>query len=194
MENKMKRWFIALTALIALGFVSSARAEMSAGAYSGKSVREQQVFADVYNNFGDTITENYVVILDTSTAVLASTGTTFGAYVTVDPGYASDNVYVMGVADEYIPTGSVGRICVRGPHKVYATAGYIMGNGTAYLGGGAMIPRAGVTAGTSCGATGQATVYSKADATIGGKLGTFLASDNVLASVWWIWIDPRAHN
>ena len=187
---------VVIAVLLVLAFVGSARAEMSAQMYTGKAAQSYQVFADAYNNYGNTITDSYVVILDTAANVLTLTGTALGAYITVDPGYASDNVYVFGVADQDIATGAVGRICIRGPHKVFATGGYPIGNGgvAQVTIGGAQIPRVGVLASTSCGATGQATVYSKADGTIGGRLGTFLASDNVVGSVWWIWIDPKVHN
>jgi hypothetical protein len=187
----MKKFVLILAILFV--FSVTARAEMSAAFYSGKDYRSQQVFADFYNNFGDTITENTVVILDTATAVRAATGSYFGAYMTVDPGNATDNVYVLGVTDEYVPTAAVGRVCIRGPHKVYATTGYYKpGVCDKFLVG--TNPSPGTLAGTNFGVTGQAAKYTTADATAGGQLGLFLASDNVVGSVWWIWVKPQVHS
>ena len=189
----MKKLYFVLAVLFFLGYTSQARAEMSAQAYSGKNCKENQVFIDAFNNFGDTITENTVVILDTATATRALTGSAFGAYITVDPGNATDNVYVLGVTDQYIATNSVGRICVRGPHKVFATSGYYKPGVCDSVQIGTN-PSPGTLVGTNFAVTGQACKYTKADATVGGQLGLFLASDNVVGSVWWIWVNPVVHN
>ena len=116
----MRKLLIALF-IVALT-ASFAYAEMSAQTYSGnqqQNYREQQCFIDCYNNSGAAISSNYVVVLDTSTTNTAS-GTTLGTYITTTTTPA--NALVVGVTDQTIANGSVGRVCVRGPHKCYLTA------------------------------------------------------------------------
>jgi len=115
---------ILLSALLVLGFAISARAEIGATAYTGVRYEEQQVFTYAYNNSGSEVTSNSIVILDTS----ATVGTTLGAYFTTDTG--GDSNLILGVTADTIPAGSVGKICIRGPHRVWMNshAGNSAGN------------------------------------------------------------------
>jgi hypothetical protein len=111
-----------LVSLVLLFAASSAYAEISAQTYSGNALqnyREQQVFTECYNGSGTDISSNFVVVLDT-TATRVASGTTLGTYITTTT--TAGNSLVLGVTDEVIPNGRVGRVCVRGPHKVYMTA------------------------------------------------------------------------
>jgi len=73
-----------------------------------------------YGGSGTTdIAKNDVVIIDTTNGTINKTApnkNSMGSIV-VDT-TTTDSVYVFGVADETIASGSMGRICVRGPHKV----------------------------------------------------------------------------
>ena len=115
----MKKLFV--IALMVLSTASFCYAEQSAQTYSGNDLqnyREQQVFIDAYNSSGAAISSNYVVVLDTSTTATAS-GTTLGTYITTTTTAA--DARVLGVTENTIPINSVGRVCVRGPHKVFLT-------------------------------------------------------------------------
>lgn len=116
----MKKLLFAL--LIVALTASFSYAEQSAQTYSGNATqnyREQQVFIDCYNNSGSAISSNYVVILDTTAASVAS-GSYLGTYITTTTTPADTRV--LGVTDATIPAASVGRVCIRGPHKVYLTS------------------------------------------------------------------------
>ncbi len=116
----MKKLF--LIALMVLLTASFCYAEQSAQTYSGNANQrfdEQQVFVDAYNSSGGTISSNYVVVIDTAAANAAS-GTTLGTYITTTTTAA--DARVLGVTESDIPAGRVGRVCVRGPKKVYLTA------------------------------------------------------------------------
>ena len=116
----MKKLLIAI--LFVAITVSFSYAEQSAQTYSGNALQkytEQQVFIDCYNNSGSTISSNWVVVLDTAVGNSAS-GTTLGTYITTTT--TSADALVVGVTDQTILSGRVGRVCVRGPHKLYLTA------------------------------------------------------------------------
>jgi hypothetical protein len=160
--------------------VSTARAENSATAYDA-SFRSQQVFVTAYNNSASTLSRDNVVILDTS----GTAGSTLGAYVTTN-GSTTDSVYVFGVTDESILSGSLGRICVRGPHKVVMPA----------------IPAAatviGACSNSPSGNAGKACPTTTADGTISGQLGVLLSttatSDTGDASnTYWAWVRINSH-
>ena len=125
-----------LFALLVVSLTASfVYAEQSAQTYTGSdkiSYKELQVFATFYNNSSTAISSNHVVILDTTVATVAS-GSALGAYIT-STATANSNL-VVGVTDETIAAGDVGRVCVRGPHKLALTAapaalGASIGTGT----------------------------------------------------------------
>jgi len=133
----MRKFFsIALAVLLVVGFTCQARAEYSSTSVTGKSYEDQQVFISVYNNYEQTITENYVVVwdLDGTSPDTVATASTMGAFVEVTS--TTCNYLTVGVVDKDIPSGKVGRVCIRGPHLVNAestglaaVAGYVVGTG-----------------------------------------------------------------
>lgn len=164
-----------LLALLMVGIVSIARAENSATAYDGKYY-SQQVFVTAYN-VGNALNNNSVAIL----AVPLTDGTTNGGQV--QGTVTSDSIFIFGVTDEAIPSGQLGRICVRGPHKVV------------------MNSSVGQTSGQIIGASstfGAAGWYSTSDGTAGGQLGYLISTTASTATgdasnTYWSWITPRIH-
>lgn len=107
--------FLAVMLLIS----GMAYAEMGASGYtSNPRYEEQQVFTVVYNNSGAAITSNAVVVIDTTAANVAS-GSTLGARIATTTTAGNDRA--IGVTDQVISDQSYGRVCVRGPHKVWFT-------------------------------------------------------------------------
>lgn len=155
-----------ISALFVFALATQARAESSPTTFAGNVYTDEQVFIRAYNNSGAIVSENQVVILDTS----ATAGTTLGSYFTITT--STDSSYVMGVTDQQVAKGDIGRICVRGPHKVQITAnptaGQNMGTGSTY---------------------GKATA-STATTTATGILGTALAA-STSGSTWWVWVNPH---
>ena len=114
----MKKLFVFLF-ISTLLLVSSAYAEIGATAYSSEpQIGELQVYIYAYNNSGSDVTSNAVVVLDTTAANVAS-GSTLGANI-VATTTAGDSA-VIGITDEVIEDNTVGRVCIRGPHKVWFT-------------------------------------------------------------------------
>jgi hypothetical protein len=178
----MKKLFI-LSALLVLGLTTYSWAEISADAYSGKNNNEQGVFIDVYNNAGVQMTKNTVAILDT-TGVL--TDTKIGTYVTIPS--TSDSIYTLGVVDQDIMSASVGRVCVRGPHQVLVSSQATVAAGT-ILG-----TASGLYANPLSGTIGYARAMSVADGTGMGRLGVAIGESQATpASIWWVWVNPYAH-
>lgn len=110
----MRKLLLSLFAISFLFLGRVAHAENSAAAYDTKWY-SQQVFVQAYNNTASTMALNTVVVLDTTPAI--NPNVNLGQYVTTN-GSTTDSVYVFGVTDEAIPAAQLGRICVRGPHKV----------------------------------------------------------------------------
>ena len=159
-------------------------AEQSAQTYTGSdkiSYREHQVFASFYNNSSTAISSNHVVILDTTVATVAS-GSALGAYIT-STATAGSNM-VVGVTDETIAAGEVGRVCVRGPHKCALTAA------PAALGASLAT---GTTAGYGTATTAANTAFGKALSILptgqgdsqAGIYGKEVGEGN---SNYWIWV------
>lgn len=125
----MRKLFLSLIAISFLFLGGVAHAENSAAAYDAKWY-SQQVFVQAYNNTASTMAINTVVVQDVTPGV--NPNVNLGQYVTTN-GSTTDSVYVFGVTDEAIPAAQLGRVCVRGPHKVVApsssgvTAGNVIG-------------------------------------------------------------------
>ncbi len=173
-----------LLALLMVGLVPVVRAENSATAYDSKYY-SQQVFVVAYNNGSTSVTRDNVVILDASQAI--NPNLYLGNYVTTT--ITTDSVFVFGVTDETILPGTLGRICVRGPHKAVSLT-----PGSAGLGGvavsGAII--------TSSNQAGKFGFGSTADGTASGRLGYILSSTATTdtgdaSNTYWVWVAPSTH-
>jgi hypothetical protein len=171
---------IILSALMVLGLSSFVWAEMSATAYSGKSNNSQQVFVDMYNNSGIKLSENTIAIIDSNAGL---TDAKVGAYFTVAT--TSDSVYAVGVLDQDVASASVGRVCVRGPHKLQVTTESAMALGS-------RIGTANTTSRPN--GLGFGVIYTVADGTAGSRVGVAIGEQQATpTSIWWIWVDPYAH-
>lgn len=182
MEKKMKKLFIlSISALFVLGLVNTALAESSSTSVTGKLAEEQCTFRFMYNGSGTDITSNQVVVLDLSNSTVRNHATTLGSYITTNG--TAGNSYICGVTDEVIKDGTVGRVCVRGPHRVKFSA----------------VPTAGDSVTNSTTAGSAVTGTSTADKY--GYVGTALANTDSTDStfwdaaqtprVWWIEIMPH---
>lgn len=161
-----KLYLFIFSALMILGLSTQVRAEMSPSTATGKSYLDNQVFTMAYNNSGSDITSNAIVILDTS----ATAGSTLGAYITTDT--AGDSNLVIGVTDETIANGSVGRICIRGAHKVWMNSE--SGNSAGYqIATSTTAQKAKVTTGTT---------------NLMGTMGVQLAQASDGTNVWWCYL------
>lgn len=176
----MKKFIFVLTALFMFG-LTQARAEYSSMAVTGKDAKLNNVFQIMYNNKGQTITANSVVILDTSSSA-TGTDLTLGAYITTSTTTGSQ--YIVGVADQDIASGSVGRICVRGAHQVHmvatATVGYIVTNAG--------------SASNNLSADGRGVTFvntgAPGTAATGGVLG--IALSNAIGETQWVYVNPSS--
>ena len=107
---------ILFISLVVLLLAAPSFAEIGATAYSSNTQQQELCqFIYAYNNSGSSITSNQVVILDT-TAANSVSGATLGARIATTT--TNGDPRVIGVTDQVIANASVGRICVRGPHKV----------------------------------------------------------------------------
>lgn len=169
---------IILLALLMVGFISTVRAENSATSYDSKYY-SQQVFVSAYNNSASTISRDNVVILDATQTI--NPNLYLGSYVTTN-GATTDSIYVFGVTDESVLSGSLGRICIRGPHKVVmpsppTAAGVVIG---------------------ACASNSKACATSTADATSSGQLGFTLSATATTdtgdaTNTYWAWVRPEQH-
>lgn len=169
-----------LLALLMVGMISTVRAESSATAYDGKYY-SQQVFVDAYNNFNAAIARDNVVIIDASQAV--NPNLYLGSYITVTN--TTDSIFVFGVTDESINSGSIGRIAVRGPHKAVSITAQSGANASGSIISASNVP-------------GKFGFASTADGTASGRLGYILSSTATTdtgdaTGTFWIWVDPRSH-
>jgi hypothetical protein len=111
------------------------------------------------------------------------TDSKIGSYFTYAT--ASDSVYAIGVLDEDVLSASVGRICVRGPHRLQVTTESAMSTGN-------RIGTANTTSRPN--GTGFGVTYTVADGTGGARVGIAIGEDQATpASIWWIWVKPYAH-
>lgn len=176
--NKLKLF---LSALLLLGVSSlQVRAEDSPSAYEDH-LRSQQVYVEVYNSGNDTIAANEPVILDAD----GTLGSTLGERVQTTT--TTDSVFAFGVADESIPSGTMGRVCIRGPHKVRMNTD--IANQSGNFPTGAII--------STSTTWKRAASYSTADASRGGQLGWLISrtesTDTGDTDTYWIWVSPKVH-
>lgn len=175
---------IVLGLILSVGIISTVRAEQSATGYENPPYTgDYQVFVVAYNSYNATIARNNVVVLDNTGATTTLRSGTLGAYVNLTN--TTDSVFVYGVSDEDIAPGSMGRVCVRGPHKAVSIAGNIGAQAT-----GAIISASNIA--------GKYGFYSTADGTTGARLGyvlnTTASTDTGDASnTYWVWVNPEVH-
>lgn len=188
----MRKYFaLFLSVLLVLGITIQARAEMESGSFTGRNYRELQRFIQVYNSYGNTITANSVVILD----MLQAKPLTDTVAVTL--ALTSPSELTIGVADEDIVSGALGKICTYGPHLIRVnplqsgtltvTKGTALGTASATY---TMYPNSGY-AYTAIGQVGSADSLSNATATYPRtSVGIALCSyQTTPASLWWAWIN-----
>ena len=191
----------AIFALIMLGGINQAMAEWSAVGMTGDSVTEQQVFVMAYNDgTSGAITKNSLVLWSNN----ASSGSTLGARVRCASEAYSRRVF--GVADEDIEQGQVGRVCVKGPHRVRLT-----GFSTLTTAAGLLIANAATITSTTSGVGGWGIIDSGtvlSNTVTGGTLGVTMAvaetasdkeAENAATShgdviQWWVWVQPQIIN
>lgn len=173
-----------LAIVLFFGMVSVVRAEDSATGY-GNPVNyvDQQVFVVAYNNNASSIAVNSTVVLDTA----GTAGSTLGAYINTN-GSTTDSVNVFGVTDETIAASTLGRICVRGPHKAVMPSPDVTGVGDVI---GACSSTGG-NAGKAC----TVTTSSGTDRGFLGKLinATATTGTNDASNTYWIWVQPSVAN
>lgn len=179
----MKSIKFLLVALFLVASVASVRAENSATAFDAKAAT-QTVYVSAYNNSGDTLAVNSVVVLDVTQTI--NPNNYLGSYVTKN-GSTTDSIYVFGVTDESILDGSLGRIAVRGPHKVLmpsipSGAGIVIGACSNSVTANAV----------------KACPTTTADGTASGQLGYLLSATastdtGDAANTYWAWIRPQQH-
>lgn len=172
-----------LLALLMVSMISTVRAENSASAYDGKYY-SQQVFTVAYNNSASTLALNSVVILDNTQTI--NPNNYLGSYVTSN-GSTTDSIYVYGVSDESIASGSLGRFAIRGPHKVLmpsppTAAGVVIGACSNSVAASAV----------------KACAVTTADGTASGQLGFTLSATastdtGDAANTYWAWLDIGLH-
>lgn len=216
----MNRFLLVLAfSLLILG-IPNVHARNSAASYDNKYYSQQE-FVQAYNNSTATIYRDYVVGLDVNSSGINNGATpginpnnNLGQYVTEVTGSTTDSIYVFGVSDETIPAGQLGRICIRGAHKVnYISTAAPLAAPTTTVGTAvsqcknnvAMINTQNATTGPING--GVACPYSTATGTAGGMIGYILSStattdtgdsgqstsvsSNTTGSEYWIWVDPQ---
>lgn len=205
----MNRFLTVLAFSLMLLGIPNAHARNSAASYDNKFYSQQE-FVQAYNNTTATIFRDYTVGLDTSPAI--NPNNNLGQYVTEQTTSTTDSVFVFGVADETIPAGQLGRICIRGPHKVmFNEVSGPQGPGFSISAGTVISQCANNTTtftNPSVGGSvngGVACPYSTATGTAGGMLGYVLSTTattdtgdasqtgamNSTGSEFWTWIDPQ---
>lgn len=204
----MKKLLLVAISLMLLG-LPNAQARNSAASYD-TGYYSQQEFVQAYNSSTATIYRDFIVGLDTTQAI--NPNVHLGQYVTEQTGSTTDSIFVFGVADETIPGGQLGRICIRGPHKVaYHKSSGAEGIGWS-ISAGSTVSQCANNVTTYTNPVGGPTVnggtacpYSTATGTAGGMIGYVLnttvttdtgdqgqtSSGNTTGAEYWIWIDPQ---
>lgn len=176
---RINKLLLSLFAISLLFVGRVAHAENSAAAFDNKYYSEQ-VFVQAYNNTASTIAINNVVVLDTTPAV--NPNVNLGQYVTTN-GSTTDSVFVFGVTDEAITAATLGRICIRGPHKVVHAVG---------------ITTQGAVIG-ACASSSKACPVTTSTGTSRGFLGKILSTTastdtGDAANTFWDWIELGVAN
>lgn len=160
--------------------VAMSFADNSATSYENH-IRSYQVFMSAYNN-GAAISKNSPVILDIGGG---SAGSTLGSQIIGTT--TTDSVFAVGIADEDIAATKMGRICIRGPHKVTMVTN---------IGASSAIPTAAIlSTSTTYGAGG---IYATADGTVGGQLGILMSKTATTdtgdaSNTYWFYVRPAIH-
>jgi hypothetical protein len=190
----MKKLFLLLAiSLLVLG--SNAQARNSADTYDNKYYSQQE-FVDAYNATTGPLYRDYVVGIyaaaDNGLATGAIPGvnpnSNLGQYVVEATSSTTDNIYAFGVVDaSVIPSGQLGRIAIRGPHKVVVSTSFKIL--TANLSVGTLLSQCASNVDFVPGVTGQipitqpnttvvnggvACIYSTATGTAGATIGYLL--------------------
>lgn len=176
----MKNIKFILAALFMVVSASMVRAESSATAYDGKYY-SQQVFVMAYNNFNATINRDNVVIIDASPSI--NPNNNLGSYII--PTGTTDSIFIFGVTDEAIVVGTMGRVCIRGPHKAVGIVGAGFPTSGAIISASNQIGKFGYYNGTS-------------DGTAGGRLGYVLSATATTdtgdaTGTYWVYVEPSVH-
>ena len=209
----MNKLIAVLFSCLLLG-IPSVYARNSAATYDNK-YWSQQEFVQAYNSSTAPIYRDYLVGLDTSAtgaSTVVNPNVSLGQYVTEATGSTTDNIYVFGVADETIPAGQLGRVCIRGAHKiVYRSVGFGAASAGAVLSQCANNNAQTFTgiAGSSSQNGGLACTYSTATGTAGGMVGILFnttattdtgdvntatnaqSQGTSTESEYWAWISPQ---
>jgi hypothetical protein len=159
-------------------------AENSAASYD-RFYWSGQVFVQAYNNGASSIAVNNAVVIDSSVAVakIGSGSANLGQYITTSA--TTDSVYIFGVTDEAIAAGALGRVCVRGPHKVVWT-------GVGGPAAGTVFSNASTTAGL---VGGTSTAAGTNHGILGRILSATVTTDTGdAANTYWAWIQPQVEN
>lgn len=208
----MKKLLLLLAFSLVVLVVPNAQARNSAAAYDNKFYSQQE-FVQGYNNSTGIIYRDFVVGLDLTPSV--NPNNNLGQYITASTSSTTDNINVFGVADETIPAGQLGRICIRGPHKTIVLP-TIAGQGALTTTAGTMYSQCAnnVVAFNPNGASsttvisgGFACPFSTASGTAAGMIGYILkntattdsgdvgqstnAQSFTTGSEYWMWIDPQ---
>lgn len=211
----MKKLLLVAISLMLLG-LPNAHARNSAATYDNKYYSQQE-FVAAYNNSTAPMYRDYVVGLDVNNLQSTSPGVNpnvnLGQYITETTGSTTDNLYVFGVVDDtVIPAGQLGRVAIRGPHKV--VFGNLAGTGHAAPTLGAILSQcsgnqAQVSVTGIIANGGVACTYTTATGTAGGMLGyvinatattdtgdvnTATNAQNQGTSTnseYWVWISPQ---
>lgn len=178
--RNLNKLMLAIFFLVSM--VSISKAEQSATGYGNPTNwRDQQVFVVAYNNSGSSLSRDNTVILDTTPSINANTN--LGAYVTTN-GATTDSVFVFGVTDETITNGTLGRICVRGPHKVVEPSPPVGGTGDVI---------------GACASNSKACLVTTSSGTKRGFLGKLMSGTATTdtgdaSNTFWAWIEPGVAN
>ena len=219
----MKKLLSLLAISLILGIVS-AEARNSAVSYDAKYYSQQE-FVQAYNSSTAPMYRDFVVGLTEPQNDAQGTNPTgpnpnvnIGQYITEGTNSTTDNIYAFGVVDDtVINPGQLGRICIRGPHKVVVLPRSVNL--------GTVIPPANWAVGTvlsQCASNvpefenssqqtpingGFACPYTTATGTAGAMIGYVInatattdtgdvgqstnAQSFTTGSEYWAWIDPR---
>ena len=180
----MKKLTLAVIFSLMLLATTNAHARNSAAAYDAKFYSQQE-YVDFYNNSTGTFVRDYIVNLD-ATGATVNPNNNLGQYVLQNNCSVNDNVYQVGVVDESIAPGTVGRVCIRGPHKVVLQTGNT-GHGIGTL--MSQCPSNIWNGGYAC-------VYGTSTGTVGGSIGyviqnTLTTDTGDAANTVWIWVAPQ---
>lgn len=214
----MKKLLLVVISLMLLG-LPNAHARNSAATYDNKYYSQQE-FVQVYNNTTAPMYRDYVVGIDavdandtTTTAPGVNPNSNLGQYVVEGTGSTTDNIYVFGVIDDpVIPAGQLGRVCIRGPHKIIvknaASTGTVpafsVSQGTVlsqcanntdfgfqngYLSNGGVACPYTTATGTAGGMIGY--VLNATATTDTGDAGQVVNGITTTGSEYWSWVNPQ---